>query len=137
LVFDSVNYESNSIGVEVKGLFLKYWNFNKISNYFDIGPNEELITDVECKYSPDYLAIKFTPQATGSYVINFHDKSKDNHIVASSPYKVIVHEDYKEILRCLGVYDLTRLTISAAHLPTKYEFSKVNVIVKGMLFSCN
>jgi hypothetical protein len=115
LVFDSVNYESNSISVEVKG------------------PNEELINDVECKYSPDYLAVKFTPQATGSYVINFNDKSKDGQLVASSPYKVIVHEDYKEILRCLGVYDLTRLTISAAHLPTKYELNKINVIVKGML----
>ena len=89
---------------------------------------------METKYSPDYLALKFTPHATGSYVINFNDKNKDNQLVASSPYKVIVHEDYKEILRCLGVYDLTRLIISTANLPTKYEFSKINVIVKGICF---
>lgn len=65
-------------------------------------------------------------------MINFFDKSKGNQLISSSPYKVIVHEDYKEIVRCLGVYDLTRLSIPASNLPAKYDLNKINVTVKGM-----
>lgn len=78
----------------------------------------------------DYLALKFTPELTGGYLIHFHDRNNYQQI-ASSPYKVIVHEDYKEIIRSSGIYDLTRLTIAANNLPSNYELNQFNIVVFG------
>ncbi len=82
---------------------------------------------------PDYIAIKFIPRATGSYLISFYEKPT-NKILASSPYKIILHEDYKEIIKCSGAFDLSRLRISASNLPSNYDLSEVLVVVKGIDF---
>jgi hypothetical protein len=76
------------------------------------------------------MALKFVPEITGGYMINFYDRNTQQAI-ACSPYKVIVHEDYKEIIRSSGIYDLTRLTISVANLPKDYDLKQLNVLVKG------
>lgn len=111
LVFDAGIYKSSNIIAEVKG------------------PNDKLVTDIDCKYLPEYLAIKFIPKTTGSYLISFYERNKKNHI-ASSPYKIIVHEDYKEILKCMGIYDLTRLRVLASLLPANYDLKKIKISIK-------
>lgn len=115
LVFDAANYRVKDILPEVKD------------------PQEELVENLDCKYLSDYMALKFVPELTGSYAISFFDRT-NLKAVAASPYKVIVHEDLREIIRSAGVYDLTRLTIAASNLPKDYDLKHINVIVKGIEF---
>ena len=93
-------------------------------------PNDELVKDLDCKYLSDYLALKFLPKITGGYLVHFFDRNTSQQI-AASPYKVILHEDYKEIIKSSGIYDLTRLSIAANNLPLNYELNQFNVIVYG------
>lgn len=95
-----------------------------------LDPNDELVENLDCKYLSDYMALKFVPELTGGYMINFYDRNTQQSI-ASSPYKVIVHEDLKEIMRSSGIYDLTRLIISASNLPKDYDLKQLSVLVKG------
>ncbi|CAF0722221.1 unnamed protein product, partial [Brachionus calyciflorus] len=110
LVFDAAEYKVHDILPQVKD------------------PNDKILEKYECKYLSDYLAIKFKPRLTGAYQIDFFDRSSQKTI-ASSPYKLIVHEPLKEIIRSSGVYDLTRLTITAKNLVKEYKLSQFNVVV--------
>lgn len=88
-----------------------------------------MVDNLECKYLSDYMALKFAPETTGNYTVSFYDRNTSKPI-ASSPYKVMVHEDLREIMRSAGVYDLTRLTIAATNLPKDYELAHIGVVVK-------
>ena len=114
LVFDAANYRVQDIGTNVKD------------------PNDEIVKEVECKYLSDYLALKFTPSMPGGYLVNFFDR-KSAQQIASSPYKIIVHEDFKEIIRSSGIYDLTRLSIAATNLPANYDLKSFKIDVYGKL----
>ena len=115
LVFDAANFRVQDIIAEVKD------------------PNDEVVKDLDCKYLSDYLALKFLPKITGGYLVYFFDRNTSQQI-AASPYKIILHEDYKEIIRSSGIYDLTRLSIASNNLPTNYELNQFNVIVYGRIF---
>jgi hypothetical protein len=112
LVFDAASFRVQDIWPEVKD------------------PNDELVDGLDCKYLTDYLALKFTPESPGGYLINFYDRNTVQH-VALSPYKIIVHDNYKEIMRSCGVYDLTRLAVAAAHLPPNYQLRQIQIQVLG------
>lgn len=116
LVFDAANYRVKDILPEVKD------------------PHDDAVDTLDCKYLSDYMALKFVPEMTGAYAISFYDRSGGGPLkpVASSPYKIIVHEDLREIIRSSGVYDLTRLTIAAANLPNDCELKHISVTVKGI-----
>ena len=91
-----------------------------------------MIKDLDCKYLSDYLALKFMPRLAGGYLIHFFDRIS-SHQLAASPYKVILYEDNKEIIRSAGIYDLTRICISATNLPVEYDIGQFNVVVYGNL----
>ena len=86
----------------------------------------------ECKYLTDYLALKFNPEFPGGYIVNFINKI-NGQLLASSPYKLIVHENLKEIVKSSGIYDVTRLTIIASYLPDLYEFNDLKIEVYGII----
>ena len=117
LVFDAANYRVQDISIQVKD------------------PNDENVKDLECKYLSDYMALKFQPMTTGGYLINFIDR-KNSQQLAASPYKVIVHEDFKEIITSSGIYDLTRLTIAYKNLPSDYNLNQFKIDVFGKIFFC-
>jgi hypothetical protein len=114
LVFDAANYRVQDISIQVKD------------------PNDELVTgedgSLECKYLSDYMALKFIPRCTGGYLVSFIDRTTGKAL-ASSPYKLIVHEDTREIISSSGIYDLTRLTIACKNLPPDYRLSQFRVDV--------
>jgi hypothetical protein len=112
LVFDAASFRVQDIWPEVKD------------------PNDALVEGLDCKFLTDYLALKFTPELVGGYLINFFDRNTIQH-VAMSPYKIIVHENLKEILKSCGVYDLTRLTVAHNQLPKNYTLKQINVKVFG------
>lgn len=112
LVFDAANYRVKDILPEVRD------------------PHDDSVDTIDCKYLSDYMALKFVPEMTGRYGISFFDRSTLK-AVAASPYKVIVHEDLREIIRSSGVYDLTRLTIAANNLPKDYDLKHISVTIKG------
>ena len=89
----------------------------------------------ECKYLTDYLALKFNPETPGGYIVNFINKI-NGQLLASSPYKLIVHENLKEIVKSSGIYDVTRLTIIASYLPDPYEFNDLKIEVYGLFVCC-
>lgn len=133
LVFDAANFRVKDILPEVKGIsynFLKNEYLWTLIGLYFIDPNDEMVNHLDCKYLSDYMALKFVPENTGSYSISFYDRTSLKPI-ASSPYKVMVHEDLCEIMRSSGVYDLTRLVIAGSNLPKDYELKHINVIVKG------
>lgn len=80
LVFDAADFKVNDISIQIKD------------------PNEDIIERYECKYLSDYIAIKFKPRLTGKHFVYFFDKTS-HKMIASSPYKLIVHESLKEIMR--------------------------------------
>lgn len=80
----------------------------------------------------DYLALKFNPESPGGYIVNFFDK-KNGQPLASSPYKIIVHENLKEIVKSSGIYDVTRLTILSNYLPEDFDFNKIRIEVYGKI----
>ena len=74
------------------------------------------------------MALKFVPRCTGGYLVSFIDRPTGKPL-ASSPYKLIVHEDMREIITSSGIYDLTRLTIACKNLPPDYRLSQFRVDV--------
>jgi hypothetical protein len=90
------------------------------------------IKDTEFKYSTDYMTLKFAPPIAGGYIASFFNRN-NNQLVASSPYKLIVHDELKPIIKSSGIYDLTRLSISSSHLPDDYSLSQFNVHIYGNL----
>lgn len=94
------------------------------------GPNGNTITDLECKYQSDYIALKLTPEISGKYSVNFYDQT-NSEILASSPYKLLINRESKEIMKSAGIYDVTRLTISENYLLADYELSQFSVNVFG------
>ena len=87
----------------------------------------------DCKYLSDYLALKLSPEIAGKYLINFYDRM-NSKLIASSPYRIIVNDEAKEIIKSSGIYDVTRLTISENYLLADYELSQFNVTVYGKNF---
>ena len=85
----------------------------------------------ECKYLSDYLALKLSPKKLGDYTINFFNRATTKPI-ASSPYQIAIHEDFKEIIKSSGIYDVTRLTIAENYLLSDYEIGQFKVIVYGL-----
>ena len=112
LVFDAASFRVQDIWPEVKD------------------PNDQVINDLDCKYLTDYLALKFTPVLVGGYLISFYDRNTMQH-VALSPYKIIVHQSFKEIIKSCGIYDLTRLTILSTELPHSYTVKQIHVQVQS------
>ena len=112
LVFDAANYRVQDISIQVKD------------------PNDEIVRDdgLECKYLSDYMALKFVPRCTGGYLVSFIDRTSGKSL-ASSPYKLIVHEDLREIITSAGIYDLTRLTIACKNLPPDYRLNQFRIDV--------
>lgn len=74
------------------------------------------------------MALKFNPESPGGYIVNFINKLNGEPL-ASSPYKLIVHENLKEIVKSSGIYDVTRLTIISTYLPENYDFNLIKIEV--------
>jgi len=112
LVFDAANCIAENIQVEVRD------------------SNNQLI-EIDCKYSTDYLALKFKPAKTGDYFIHFIDRLNASNQIASSPYKITIHENNKEIIKSSGIYDINRLVIRSKDLTEAYQLNEFNIIVHG------
>jgi len=112
LVFDAVGFNVNDIVAEVKG------------------PGGKGLSDFECKYLSDYLALKLRPKKAGKYMIGFVDRVSQR-LMGSSPYRILVDEDRKEVVRSSGIYDVTRLTIAENYLLADYELSQFSVNILG------
>lgn len=112
LVFDAANFRVQDIWPEIKD------------------PNDEVVDDLDCKYLSDYLALKFAPELVGGYLVNFYDRNDIQHL-AQSPYKIIIHESLREIVRSCGIYDLTRITLIADEIPRGCTLDQIRVDILG------
>lgn len=101
--------------------------------HFKLAPEGKNFNRFDCKYLVDYLALKLSPEVAGKYLINFLDRM-NNKLIASSPYKIIVCDESKEIIKSSGIYDVTRITISENYLLADYELCQFNVTVYGKIF---
>ena len=111
-----------------------FWLSYKNLKIIKIDHNAEECEIDECKYLTDYLSLKFNPESPGGYIVNFIDKISKQKL-ASSPYKIIVHENLKEIVKSSGIYDVTRLTIISSYLPDPYEFNDLKIEVYGIIIA--
>ena len=63
-------------------------------------------------------------------MINFFDRISHKPL-ASSPYRINVNKESKEIIKSSGIYDVTRLIIAENYLLADYELSQFSVNVFG------
>ncbi len=117
LVFDAANFAVQEIWPEVKD------------------PDDELVDEIDCKYLSDYLALKFTPEYLGNYFVNFYDRTTIKHL-GNSPYKITVHDNYRELIKSCGIYDLTRLNILHNILPNNLSPKMISIAIFGKFCCC-